>query len=284
MDARSIIPSDPKALDASSGNSGGKDRNETADNPLPNLPKQRINDFAARDLTGMNPGPTVANPLAQDNLPKSDGRERSIVPDTQQSGLPNRFPSPGGQSPASQSSLLTKYDYQSMIDRGRSLSTGQAAANNAAAGEGYDRVKTKDPIVSNPLGQGRTSGYRRTGPTTYGAPGGPTGPTFPTASGIGAAAQSGITSQFNSGITAPSLSGMTAPMASGLTGQMASGLSAQMSSGISAPMKSGLSSLNSGGLRSAGSYISPTSVQNLPQPASGAKIPDPSDGTYDPRK
>jgi hypothetical protein len=284
-DARQFVTSEPKSQDSAS-DPGTTSRNETTNNPLPGRPNQRINDFAARQLPGISPGPTAGTPLAQDNLPKPDGRERSIVPNTQQSGLPNQLPIPGGQPP--QSSYLTKYDYQSMIDRGRSLSIGQAAANNAAAGDGYDRVKTKDPMVSNPLG--RTSsgptgyGYGRTGSTTYGAPRGPTGPTIPTASGIGAPSQSGIMSQFSSGITAPSLSGITAPMASGITAQMDSGISAQMSSGISASMKSGLSSLNSGGPRSAGSYINPSSVQNLPQPTSGARIPDPSDGTYDPRR
>jgi len=284
-DARSFVTSEPKSQD-STGDSATNSRNETTKNPLPN---QRINDFAARQLPGISPGPTAGGPLAQDNLPKSDARERSIVPNNQQSDLPNRFPIPGGQPPTPQSSYLTKYDYQSMIDRGRSLSIGQSAANNsAAANDGYDRVKTKDPIVSNPIGRTNSGptgyGYGRTGPTTYGAPRGPTGPTVPTASGIGAPSQSGIMSQFTSGITAPSLSGITAPMASGITAQMQSGISSQMSSGISAPMKSGLSSLTSGGPRSAGSYINPGSVQNLAQPTSGARITDSSDRTYDPRR
>lgn len=267
-DARYFTTSDPK----SPGATGDSDATSTGQAARKSLPgsNQRINDFAARQLPGINPGPTAGTPLAQDNLPKSDSRERSIVPNNQQSGLPNQLPTPGAQPLTPQSSYLTKYDYQSMVDRGRSLSIGQAAANNAApANDGYDRVKTKDPIVSNPLGQGRTNsgqtgyGSGRTGPTTYGAPRGPLGPTFPTASGIGAPSQSGINSQFTSGITAPSLSGITAPMASGITAQMQSGLSGQMTSGISAPMKSGLSSLNSGGPRSDGSYIPPGSVPNL---------------------
>jgi len=285
LDVQRIVQVDPKVGGASDNSSPG-DPSAAAGNQLSGPPAQRLNDFAARQLPGVSPGPTGNNNLlAQDNKMQSDARDRSIVPNNQQSGLPNQFPAPGGQAP--KSSFLQKYDYQSMLDRGRSLSVGQAAANNAAGGEAYDRVHTKDPIVANPLGQGRTNsssgGYGRTGPTIYGAPG-LAGPTIPTASGIGAAAQSGITSQFTSGITARSQSGMTAPMASGITGDFSSGISAPMSSGISAPMKSGLSSLTGSGPRSSGSYISPSSVPNLPQPASGAAIPDSSSRTYDPRQ
>jgi hypothetical protein len=238
---------------------------------------------AAGNRNSANAGPTVA--------PGQSGYSGKY----NQTGVSNNsLPTPGSNgdnfnpgdlrafNPQPQAQLTpytAHYDYQMLMQRGRSLSP--AAANNAGSAvanmdDSGPTNRTKDPIVSYGAqsGRSRSASAIPSGPTGpyFGqfGPSGGTGPAAPSLNGSGQAL-SGISGPMSSGIYAPQTSGIgaqmtsgiSAPMVSGASGRMASGISAPMSSGISAPMTSGVSGLNnSNGPRSSGSYIPPDQYQH----------------------
>ncbi|HEY2759391.1 MAG TPA: hypothetical protein VGI75_01570, partial [Pirellulales bacterium] len=227
------------------------------------------------------PSPTNPSPIAEDSrsnnsLPKpgSNDFERPNPGDL-------RAISPLPQAPVSP--YLARYDYQTLMDRGRTLSPNAANSSQQFTAPGDNTMTTqrpKDPMVSygSPTSKSRSAyGPGPTGPSGlagnsgYGSSSGGSSPmtagpyTGRGVSGMNGAQLSGMNAPAQSGISQQFTSGMSAPMKSGMSGTMSSGMSAPMASGTSAPMTSGLSGLtNPSSQFGAGSYISPGGGGTLP--------------------